>query len=210
VTRVPALTGLAVAAAVLLTGCGSVPDYNPGVAARVGDTTVSSGEVQDVAAAYCPAIVSQLQGQAVALSQVNARVAGSLTLRAAAEQFADDQGVTVDPSYQQTIDQAESGGQFKGLSASEKDAVIEVGGAELYAAAVAKAVGTDGEKLFDQWLVDHDVQINPRYGVELGGGKAAVSDTSVSVAVSDSAKQAIADQPDQSWVAALPESQRCG
>ncbi|MBZ5739749.1 SurA N-terminal domain-containing protein [Nocardioides mangrovi] len=209
-TRVPASIGLAVAALVLLTGCGSVPDFSPGVAARVGDQTVSDAQVRDVASVYCPAVAPQLQGQPVPLSQVNARVAGSLTLRSAAEQFADDEGVTADASYQKTIDQADKGGQFKGLTDDQKDAVIEVGGAELYAAAVAKSVGSDGEKLFDQWLTDHDVEINPRYGVALGDGKASLTDTSLSYAVSDTATKAGADSPDATYVGALPATQRCG
>ena len=51
-TRVSSLAGLAVAAAVLLTGCGSVPDLNPGVGVRVDDTTYSMGDVDDLAATY--------------------------------------------------------------------------------------------------------------------------------------------------------------
>jgi len=47
---VRSLAGLAVAA-LLLTGCGSVPAFNPGVAARVADSSISNNEVEDVAAA---------------------------------------------------------------------------------------------------------------------------------------------------------------
>ena len=209
----PRLRGLAVVAigsAVLLTGCGSVPDLNPGIAARVGDETISDSTVRDVAADYCPAVTPQLQGQAIPRSQLNARVAGSLALRSAADQFAADQGVEAGPSYQEAVDQAEAGGQFEGLSDAEKDAAIDVSGAELYVSAVVDAAGDDGAALFQQWLDDHDVRINPRYGVELDGGRAVPTDTSVSFAVSDNATRASGDEPDTTYAATLPETQRCG
>ena len=61
--RVRALAGLAVASAVLLTGCGAVPDLNPGVAVSVGDDTVSTRHVADLASDYCDAAKPQLEGQ---------------------------------------------------------------------------------------------------------------------------------------------------
>jgi hypothetical protein len=60
-TRLRSLTGLALASTVLLTGCGATPAFNPGVAARVGDESISLGEVDDVAEAYCSAAEEQLQ-----------------------------------------------------------------------------------------------------------------------------------------------------
>ena len=82
--RLRSLAGLAVAAAVTLSGCSSVPALNGGVAARVADETVTLEEVADTAAAYCSAVETQLQdGQTVANSVVSSQVAGSLALRAA-------------------------------------------------------------------------------------------------------------------------------
>ena len=39
-TRLRSLAGLALASTVLLTGCGSAPAFNPGVAAQVDDQTI--------------------------------------------------------------------------------------------------------------------------------------------------------------------------
>jgi hypothetical protein len=208
VTRVSLAAGVAVAA-VLLTGCGAVPDLNPGAAAQVGDETVTEARVRDVAADYCPAIAPQLQGQAIALNQLNARVAGSLALRAAGDQFAAEEGVEADPGYQDAIDSADAAGQFKGMSAAEKDAFIEVGAAELYITSIEKSVGADGKALFQKWLDDNDVRINPRYGVSLADSVATPADTSLSFAVSATAKQATADTPDTTYAATLPQTQRC-
>ncbi len=210
-TRVSSLAGLALAATVLLTGCGAVPDLTPGVAAKIGDDTVSTGRVRDVAASYCAAVRRQPQSQPVAMSLVNQQVVTSLALREAATRFADEEGVTPDSSYQDTIDKAEAGGEFKGLSAAEKDAVITVAGTQYYLTAVENGAGQDGAARFQKWLADQDVRLDPRYGVTLDGGKAAPADTSLSYAVSDLAK---ADdggqQSDAGAVLKLPSSQRCG
>src|SRR5690349_5679112 len=89
VTRTRSLVGLALASTVLLTGCNDVSGWNPGVAARVGDETISLAHVQDTTTTYCAAVETQLQeGQAVANSVVASQVAASLALRSAAEQWA--------------------------------------------------------------------------------------------------------------------------
>jgi hypothetical protein len=54
------------------------------------------------------------------------------------------------------------------------------------------------------------VQIDPRYGVEIGQGKVAAADTSLSFALGDTAKKADAAQPDAEYAGTLPDSQRCG
>src|SRR5262245_52676895 len=86
VSRKRGLAGLAVVSAVLLTGCGSVPDLNPGVAARIGDDTFTTSDVHDTATAYCDAQKPQ-EGQALPQRYINGIVAGSLALRAAADQL---------------------------------------------------------------------------------------------------------------------------
>src|SRR5690242_3248170 len=78
VTRVRPLVGLAVVPLVLLTGCGATPDLNPGVAARVGDETVSTQRVADLSSTFCQAVDDQLSGQALPNHYLNSRVAGSL------------------------------------------------------------------------------------------------------------------------------------
>lgn len=220
-TRVSSLAGLAVAAAVLLTGCGSVPDLNPGVGVRVDDTTYSMGDVDDLAATYCQAVETQLrEGEVVAGSLVSGQVAGSLALRAAAEQFAAEAGVEPDASYAQVQQQLES--SIADLSPSQQEAVREVNLASPYAQAVQLAVGkqsgeTDaqaaleaGQKEFAGWLDDQDVRIDPRFSVALVDGAVAPADTSVSFPVSQTAVSGSASEPDPTYAAGLPQTQRCG
>ena len=190
-TRVRSLAGLAVAA-LLLTGCGSVPAFNPGVAARVADSTITTAEVDETAADYCSAVQTQLEaGQAVANSMVSSQVAGALTLQEAAEQFADAQGVDPDPSYQDAANSLEQG--IADLSPEQQDAVRRVNLAPPYVAAVELAAGVEevggddpdaaaaaGKKAFAAWLDDHDVRIDPRYAVSVEDGTMAPAAGSVS------------------------------
>jgi hypothetical protein len=220
VTRVRGLAGLAVASVVLLTGCGAVPDLNPGVAARIGDETVTTRHVADTAKEYCAAVETQLtKGQAVAGSALNTEVAGALVLRSAIDQFADDEGVTAGSSLQQQEDQLAA--QIAKLSTSQKKAVRSVYLANYYAAAVFQSVGekggatgdaavTAGQKEFAGWLDDEDVRIDPRFGVDLSENGVSTVDTGLSYAISSTAKKASAKTADTAYAAALPQTQRCG
>jgi hypothetical protein len=222
VTRVSSLAGLAVAATVLLTGCGAVPDLNPGVAVRVDDTSFTLDEVEDVASSYCAAVETQLQdGEQVANAVINAQAAAALALQTASEQFAADEGVEPDATtYGQAQQQLE--GSIAELSSSQQEAVRTVNLARAYAAAVQLAVGkqggatTDedaasaGQEAFAGWLDDQDVRIDPRFAVSLDGGAIAPTDTSVSYSVSSAALDGVAAEPDPTYAAGLPSTQRCG
>ncbi|WP_028639245.1 SurA N-terminal domain-containing protein [Nocardioides sp. URHA0032] len=212
---------LVLAAAVLLTGCDDVPAFSPGVAARVGDDTISTSQVDDVSVAYCQAAEKQLQeDQALPQHYLRAQVAGSLALRAAADQFAAEHDVTAGPSYDQAVRQAEQ--SLADLSGSQRQAIIDVQGAATYVQAVETAVGATlggsgakanlaaGQKAFQDWLDAHDVRIDPLYGVSIDDGASKLTDTGLSFAVSDTATKADADQPDTEYAGALPDNQRCG
>lgn len=220
-TRVRALAGLAVAA-VLLTGCGAVPDLNPGVAVSVGDDTVSTRHVADLASDYCDAAKPQLEGQPLPRHYLNGRVAGSLALRSAADQMLAEHDVAIDASYAAAVKQAET--QLKDLTDAQRAAIVEVQGSGVYVSAAEIAVGkaslgagasdedvkAAGEKEFLAWLDDHDVRIDPRYGVAIEKGESVLKDTSLSQAVTTTAKQADATTPDSTSAALLPQTQRCG
>lgn len=220
-TRVRSLAGLA-AAAVLLTGCSSVPAFNPGVAARVADSTISSNEVDQTAADYCAAVETQLQeGQAVPNSVVSSQVAGALTLQEAAEQFAAAKGVDADPSYQDAEDSLEQ--SISELAPEQQEAVRKVNLARPYVAAVELAVGIQdvgdddpeaaaaaGHEAFAAWVDDQDVRIDPRYTVTIEDGTIAPTSTAISFPVSDVAQAGEASEPDPEAGSALPASQRCG
>lgn len=228
-TRVFGAAPLAVAAVVLLTGCGAVPDLNPGVAVRVVDDTVSTRDIEDLATDYCSALSSGDQaGGAVPNHFVYGLSASSLGLRSAATQLMAEHDVTLDASYDKAVEQAKKE-QLAGLDEAQRDAVVEVGAAAIYVSAAETSVGRKvlssegqggtpsdedalaaGEKEFVAWIDDHDVRVDPKYGVSIDTGKAVLADTSVSYAVSDVAKAGQAEQPDNALAAALPESQRCG
>lgn len=216
------LVGVAIAATVLLTGCNEVPAFSPGVAARVGDDTISVSTVDDMTDAYCQAAETQLQeGQALPQHYLRGQVAGSLALRAAADQFAAEHGVTADPSYDAAVQQAEQ--SLADLSEAQRQAIIEVQGAATYVAAVERAVGASlgggggdkakqaaGQQAFEKWLADQDISIDPRFGVSIDDGTSQPVDTSLSYALSDISTRAGADQPDTEYAGGLPDTQRCG
>ena len=220
-TRLRSLAGLTVVAAVALSGCSSVPALNGGVAARVADDTVTLQQVADTSAAYCSAVETQLQeGQTVANSVVSSQVAGSLALRAAAEQFAAAEGVSADASFEDNRQGLET--SIAGLTETQKQAVRDVNLARPYATAVELAVGKKldssadataaakaGTDAFSAWIADHDVRIDPRFSVSIEGGEIGRTDTEISLPVSKIAQDATATD-NQDYSAALPSTQRCG
>jgi hypothetical protein len=215
------MAGLAVGCAVLLSGCGAVPDLNPGVAVRVGDETVSTGAVSDLADDYCDAVAPQLEGQPVPRHYLNGQVAGSLGMRNAADQLMAERDVTIDALYDQAVEQAELDPD---LTESERAAIVEVQGSEVYVAAAEVAVGraalggaasdeeaqAAGQEEFLAWIEEHDILVDPRYGIAVEEGQVVLADTSLSVGVSGTAEQASAETPDSTYTAALPATQRCG
>ncbi|WP_395656725.1 hypothetical protein [Nocardioides sp.] len=221
-TRFRGLAALALASTVLMTGCNAVPDFNPGVAARVADDTITLNTVDDVSTSYCEYVETQLQeGQVLAQHLLRGQVAGSLALRSAADQFAREQGVTADPSYDVAAKRAEE--SLGDLDPDQVQAVIDVQGANTYVQAVEQSVGAEmgtpggtkaeiaaGQKAFEEWLADNDIQIDPRFGISIESGTTAPADTSVSFPLGETATKANADQPDTDYAGALPDTQRCG
>jgi hypothetical protein len=220
VTRLRTLAGLGLASTLLLTGCGAVPDLNPGVAARVGDDTVSMTRVDDVATSYCGAAEAQLQaGQVLPQHYLRGQVAGALALRAAVDQFAAEQGVTATDDYDQAVSRAKE--SLVDLPDDQVQALVDVQGAPIYVQAVERAVGEEqgetggaavkaGEKEFLAWLDDQDISLDPRFGISIDEGTTATADTSLSYPLGDTAQQADADEPDTTYAAGLPDNQRCG
>jgi len=218
------LAALAAASAVLLTGCGAANGPQPGLAARVADETVSTAQVRDVADDYCSALVAR-QAPAIANSDILGQVASALALRAAADQFMAEHDVEPDGSYAQAVAANEQ--QTPDLTTEQRDAVVVTGGAPIYVQAAQIAVGrallgdtasaeealATGQQEFGDWLVAHDVSLDPRYGVSIDSGALAPADTSISFAVSEIATAAAAGaEADQGGTTAadLPQTQRCG
>lgn len=226
--------GLAVAA-VLLTGCSAAPAFEPGVAAQVDHDRITVKQVDQVAERYCQAAETQLsKGQVIAQHFLRGQTAAALALRAAAGQFADEQGVSPDPSYAHAVQSAEQ--SLSSLSADQREALIDVQGAGAYVSAVELAAGrrivakqgsssgsgsgsgaaadraaqAAGETAFKKWLADHDVHLDPQFGVSISDGSTKPTDTSLSYPVSSAAKSGAANSADPTYAATLPETQRCG
>ncbi len=211
----------------LLSGCG-VSGIHPGVAARVGDDTITVRTVDDLSGAYCSAITDQLAQakQSVPQRYLRSGIAGQLALLTAARQFADERGVEPGKLYEAKV--AELQASTATLPEEQQHAVIEVDSSAAYIAGVLQAVGDQelagqasgqpdstkaaaaGQQVFTAWLAEHPVVIDPQFGVEIKDGQPVRVDTSVSVAVGTTAKNGQADSPDPAYVAALPDSHRCG
>jgi peptidyl-prolyl cis-trans isomerase SurA len=212
-----------------LSGCGVAgTDFHPGVAAQVGDDTISVSKVNSVVSSYCSALEGQLaaQQQVLPMRYLRGGVAGELALVSAARQFADEKGVEPGSTYDDKVAQLSTA--IKDLPADQQDAVLEVESASAYVAGVEQSVGEQvladkgetspqpadsikvGTKEFTAWLADQDVSIDPQFGVSIANGQAVPEDTSISFPLGDTAKQGEAASPDPSYAAGLPGSLRCG
>lgn len=225
-SRAISWAGLALASTVLLTGCDSTPAFSPGIAARVGDETISVGTVDEVTEAYCAAAEQQFEeGQVLAQHYLRGQVAGNLTLRSAADQFADEVGVTADEEYEQAAAAARE--SLGTLPDDQVQALIDVQGTTTYVGAIQKSAGeaildeqgesggekaarAAGQEAFLGWLDDNEVAIDPKFSVAIVDGAVVPTDTSLSYGLGETAKKADASEPDTAYAAALPDSQRCG
>lgn len=219
-------TGLVVG---LLGGCAVAgTGFHPGVAAEVGDESITVRTVDRIAGDYCSAILDQLAGNNQVLPQRYLRggVAAQLTLVSAAEQLAAQYDVEPGEQYDQKV--AELQGAVATLSEGEQEAVLAIESSSTYISGVVQAIGDQqlraegapaptsdeaaaaGRKVFDAWLAENDVEIDPQFGVEIKDGQVVTTDTSVSVAVGEAAKNGQAETPDDQYSRSLASSHRCG
>ena len=233
--RVPKQAVAAVVAAVLalsLSGCGSAA---PGTAVRIGDQSISTGDVNKLATGFCDALRPQLQsnGAVYPMGFVRAYVVRNLTVRAAAEQLAHQYAVTLPPSYDQAVRDLRA--QLNGIPANKLDAAVQVESVRAYVAAVEVEVGgrlldqagttgaTDktkqlrGQDALEQWMSEHPADVNPLYGIKVTGASLDAPDFvdngssyALSANAVAAAKSGSSSGPDQAYVATLPSSQRCG
>ncbi|MBC9734596.1 hypothetical protein [Nocardioides marmotae] len=221
------LAAVSLLASGLLTGCGVAgTGFAPGVAAEVGDTAITTDRVDTIAASYCDAITPQLEGQVLPNRYLTSGVAGQLALAAAAEQMAAEHGVEPGQQYAGQVARLEAA--VAALPEDQREAVVEVESTNSLVSDLVLGVGrvlaeeqgladpTEeqvaglGNEALAAWIEDNDVEINPRYGVELRDGQPLDTDTETSVAVGEVASAAMAESPDPVYAAALPDSQRCG
>lgn len=235
--RRPLVPGLAVVAMMaVLTGCsdGAVTTTGtaPGTAAQVGDVSITQSEVDRTARAICDDLEPQLaQEGAVALIQVKQYALNLLTVRAQAEQIADEYDVKPDPAV--TRDLAQWKAQAERVPEDLRDDFATAMNTEALLSSVltdagAKALADDGvrnpsqeevqqagSEIFASWADNADIKIDPRYEAAVREGVLQPTRTSLSVPASKRAVQAWVQANDRenaspAYIESLPSSQRCG
>lgn len=227
VRRAPVVALASTCAALLLSGCGTVP---PGAAAVVDGTRISRSDVTELTDAQCAGIAQaaksgQSQTQATPRKQL---VEQALTLLMDIElslKYGASQGVSprpqavaamyaqVDPliktlpkKYQPFMDDT-----FHRWAAG-RDVLSQIGEratGQQPNASNADVLLNAGYQRREPWLKKVEIHTDPRYG-PAGIGWPGGTDPSVSKAVSSFAKAADSKQPDAAWVSALPAGQKCG
>jgi peptidyl-prolyl cis-trans isomerase SurA len=220
------LAGLA-ACALLLSGCGMAgTDWHPGVAAEVGNETITTDHVDTVATEYCSAIEDQLtqSGDVLPLSYLREGVTQQLVMVSAARQLGAQYGVGAGDQYTRHVAQLEQA--VAQLPKAAQAAVIEIESSQTYVDGILQAVGEGlaqgttkptpdeakaaGTKALATWFDANGVDIDPKFGVEIVDGAPTPVDTDISLAVGDTAKLAAKKTPDPTYSKTLPDVLRCG
>jgi hypothetical protein len=224
------LIAVAGASMLALSGCAQ----SGSVAARVGDTTVPTSDVDFLTRMQCDTLnhaakdPSQAQGvQTVAVAQVRTGMVNTLVQTELNRQMAAQQGLTYDKdTLRSVMDQFQTrvATQVPAKDRSRFRAMVEDiyrGQLQVYTLAqeqlarqgVTKPTQDQVDQavsaIQDKFRKNVHVKVNPQFGAD-ASGHAGRADPSLSLAVSSFAKQARSGQPDATWVASLPADQRCG
>lgn len=217
--------GAVALAGLVLTGCGSA---SPGVAAQVGDETISARTVDRASAHVCTALGDQFRsdGTVVPMGVIRQGVLRLMTQSATARQIAEEYGVEPGAVYQRELAQLrrtastlpeevrEDYVEVLSANALANDVLEQVGRASLveqgFADPTVEQVTQAGTDIFTQWPDSHGVEVDPRYGVEMVDGALTPVDTNLSVAVGETARAGLATEPDVTYANTLPETHRCG
>jgi peptidyl-prolyl cis-trans isomerase SurA len=215
---------------VVLAGCGVAgTEFHPGLAAQVGDETITSRHLDDVTDNYCTAVEKVSKGdpnggnQQTPMRYLSHDFVSVLIDQAAAEQLAEEYDVEPSATYKSDLAQLEP--QLTDLDEDEKDAVREVIGARSYTDDVLTQIGQQelqdqgsddaspeeqlaaGRELLQGWVDDHDVEVNPRYAYEFGTDTQV--DTDLSYPLGDTAKGGIKAEVDSDYTDGLPAHLVC-
>ncbi|HEX5862437.1 MAG TPA: hypothetical protein VFY58_11370 [Nocardioides sp.] len=225
VSRLARLAVIAPAVMLLAAVLGSCGGATPGVAAEVGEDTITIDEVDQLAGDVC-AVQESLPDDAAApgaqaTSGLTARDGAlqSLVLRSIADQMADDYGLTTDQDYQAQVDQARL--QFTGVDEEKVEAALPAYTAIPYFINIMRQVGerngaatgdealTEGVRQAQDWQADNPIRTNPMFGsFNIGDQEIESERDDLSFPASSTAKDAEGGSAD--YFASLPESQRCG
>lgn len=222
--RAAALSLAGLTALGTLAGCGAL---HPGIAVQSGGDTISLSRVDEVTRDVCVVIQSDPRSQGTyAMEAVRRGVVRSLAMRLAASQLAEHYDVSTGKDYatqtklyERNLSQVEPdvrANAIEVLTAPDYvQAIVEkVGAIELANEGVDDPTSTDisdkGTAVLQAWSEEHSLEIDPRFDLALGDNGVESSRRDTSYAVSDFATQAATDQPADTFVNALPPSQRCG
>ena len=216
--------GLAsVAAMLLLSSCG--PGVDPGVAAQVEDEEITTSEVDDLATVICE--IDKGAGQGGKPMSAQRSLALTVLLGIEVGQQIGDPDDVPQQQVTQALQAAAEAREFvpedlrpyfdeivreSTRSAAAVDLVAATRLEETGRRPQPTAVQQEVARLQQEYLAEHPVEIDPRYGV-YQDGQVVSSDGSVSVAVSERAKSFVPQATDDSGAAVsadLPASQLCG
>lgn len=229
-----ALAGL-VAGGLLLTGCGSSLGIHPGSAVVIGDESVGMSKIDTSAVLFCKVYVAQSQSQSsqqqsgpIPMGLVRNYAASSLAKRALGRQLAAAYGVSPASGYQQAVSQYQAA--LASSPADQRDAAIEVAGADAYLQNIQVAIGEKlsgktgqsnaelkaalqgGQVATQDWLAHHSAYINPVFGVSVDGGKFSTVKDQTSYPLSPLASLGAAPAtaaPSDTYISQLSSSQLC-
>lgn len=221
-----AAAAVGVVAVGLLSGCGVADEgIRPGVAAEVGDTTISLDDVEGAAEKLCdlrgkdPAT----KGVPVSGAEVRTRALQTFVLRTIADGLAEDYDLTPSPSFAILEEAADDEGTVQAREVLGLSYLVNVmqavGAQESESGTPPDEQLAAGIKLAQAWTADVGVRTNPMFPDITVGDEAVefVRDDDLSVAVSDFAEEALSDagrlgqaEADSEYAKTLPESQRCG
>jgi len=224
-------TAVAAGALLLLTGCA---DVHPGVAAKVGDDTITMATVDQAADDLCTGVRPQLGANDVpaeiTMGQLRTFAVHSMVRKEIVDQFAADNHIAgPGEEYDKTVDATK--GLLTKLPSDVQDTYIEIFAIDAYAdgilgqvaktqlAAAGNTSPSDeqikmlGDALFQDYVKSLDISIDPRFGI---GSDLNAADTTVSYPASTVAKRVVkvtsgkatADEAAEA-TAALPAAFRC-
>jgi hypothetical protein len=232
-----AVAAAGVVTAGLLAGCGVADGggFRPGVAAEVGEATIRVDDVEEAAEDRCEIrdeLSAGAASQPVSGSRIREEALQDAVLRAVADQLAEEHGIESSDIYDAAQDEVRR--QLAGLDEDLVDRSVTDLASTDYFVDILVQIGRDqlglsesedpngqqgftrGMAVAQDWLEEHPIETNPRYGsLEIGEDRPISTRNDISTAVSTFARDALgaAENPegeDPAYAASLPESQRCG
>jgi hypothetical protein len=212
----------ALSAALVLSSCGG---NAPGVAATVEGDQISDQKVDEFAQVLCalgglPGTSSGTPTRTARYNSLNILLSNELAEDVADVDSVDQAGV------QQAVDSLNAGRETVPASVRDtfdevvrefavaQQAILELGRESLEAQGDAsasddQAAFAEGDRLRTEYAAGADIEVDPRFGT-IEDGALAPADGSLSVPVSDLARQGTAEEPEDGYVSSLPATQKCG